>query len=188
MPDESGTAPLALGSPRWRELAQAYGGAEDVPRLVEHLALVDADERRQLWFGLWSTLCPRGEPFDAAYAAVPHLVAFVRDGSHGAAECARALHLVAAVELGRLRPGAVPVPADLTPAYRAALAALPAAVGAVLAERWDDDTTQILVSALALAKGHARLGGAALGLGEAIACPACGTAVPTPGWQPDADD
>lgn len=187
LPDET---PLDLASPRWRELAQAYGSAEDIPRLIEHLARVGEGERRELWFGLWSTLCPAGEPFDAAYAAVPHLVAFVQVGhrSQAAAETARALHLVGAVELGRVLPGAAPVPADLVAAYRAAIAGVPAAIAGVMGERWDDDTTQILVSVLAVAKGHLRLGNATLQLEDTTSCPACAATFPTPGWRRDADD
>ena len=70
---------LALVSARWKDLAQAHGNAEDIPRLLEALALTgEAHAREELWFGLWATLCPDGRVFDAAYGAVPHLLAITR--------------------------------------------------------------------------------------------------------------
>ncbi|MBC7671606.1 MAG: hypothetical protein H7247_04225, partial [Polaromonas sp.] len=74
---------LALDSPRWQELAQAHGSAEDIPRLLEALqglaTTEDARVRAELWYGVWATLCPDGRLYDAAYAAVPHLLAMTRE-------------------------------------------------------------------------------------------------------------
>ncbi|MFL5578435.1 MAG: hypothetical protein ACJ79S_20975 [Gemmatimonadaceae bacterium] len=176
---------LPLDGARWRELTQAYGSAEDVPRLIGHLALVSEEARRELWVGLWSTLCHQGDVYDASYAAVPHLVAFAE--GRPAHERAESLHLVGAIEVGRLSPAAPPVPGDLAASYRDALAAVPALVAGCVGERWDADTTQILASVLAIAKGHPRFGNAALGLEAAVACPVCGAAHPPAGWDFDGD-
>ena len=53
---------LSLDSPRWAELTQAYGTAEDVPRLLEALACIGREEARaEVWFALWRTLHRPGE-------------------------------------------------------------------------------------------------------------------------------
>lgn len=172
---------LPLDSPRWGELRQAYGSAEDVPRLLAHLDRVSDVERRELWFGLWSTLCHQGDVYTASYAAVPHLVAFAETQS--AAERARALHLAAAIEVGRLSPGADALPDDLAAPYAAALARVPGAIAACVAEPWDADTAQALAGALAVAKGHPRLGNATLSLEPLVTCPVCDATFPPAGWE-----
>ena len=175
---------IPLDSPRWRELRQAYGSAEDIPRLLEHLPLVDDDGRRELWLGLWGTLCRRGDVYDASYAAVPHLVAFA--ATRPAAERARALHLVGAVEVGRrLAPGAPPLSPDLADAYHAALAEVPALVAGCAGEEWDADTAQVLAATIAIAKGYPRMGNVALHIEPMMSCPVCGAAHPPPGWEPE---
>lgn len=172
---------LPLDSPRWPELAQAYGPAQDVPRLVEHLELVSDAERGEIWFGLWSLLCRQGSVYTASYAALPHLVGFAE--RRPLAERARSLHLVGAIEAGRLRPDAPPLPDSLAAAYHDALARVPGMIARSVGEAWDADTAQVLVSVLAIAKGHARLGMAALDLGPLVACPACGAAHAPAGWE-----
>src|SRR4051812_41010928 len=109
---------LDLDSPRWAQLKQAYGTAEDVPRLLAFLDEAGDRERGELWFGLWSTLCRDGEVFSASYAAVPHLVAFA--ARRNAARGAESLHLVGAIEVGRLSAGGPGVPEDLFDGYRSA--------------------------------------------------------------------
>lgn len=175
---------LPLDDPRWHHLTQAFGSAEDVPRLLAHLELVDDRARRELWLGLWGTLWRGGAVFTASYAAVPHLVAWA--AGRAAAEAARALHLVTGVELGRQQPGAPPIPPDLADAYHAAVAAVPGIVAGHVAEPWDPDTVQVLASALAVAKGHPDFGGAALQLEPLVTCPSCGAVRAPAGWGPPA--
>lgn len=62
---------LPLDSDRWAGLAQAYGGAADVPQMLRDLALDPSDG---VWERLWSSLCHQGEVYPASYAAVPHIV------------------------------------------------------------------------------------------------------------------
>lgn len=172
---------LNLESPRWRELEQAYGGAEDIPRLLAHLPAVSEGERKELWFGLWSTLCHQGDVYSASYAALPHLVEFAR--GRPAAQAAEALHLVGAIEVGRVTSGAPPVPDDLLAGYRAALAEVPRVVAARAEEAWDADTTQVLSAVLAIAKGHPRFGNAALLLESSMSCPVCDAPHAPAGWD-----
>jgi hypothetical protein len=176
---------LALDSPRWAELDQAYGTAEDIPRLIAHLDETGDADRRELWFGLWSTLCHQGTVYLASYAAVPHLVRFA--GARGPVESAEALHLVGAIELGRLTPAAPSVPDDLADDYRQALEEMPGIVAARVGEPWDRDTTQVLSAVLAIAKGHVRLGSAVLSLEALVSCPLCDGSHAPPGWDFDAD-
>ena len=165
---------------RWRALSQAFGSAEDVPRLLAHLDLVDDRTRRELWLGLWGTLWRDGAAFTASYAAVPHLVAWA--ATREATECARALHLVGAIALARGHHGSPPLPGDLAAAYDDAIARVPEIVASRVAEPWDPDTTQVMASLLAIAKGHPGFGGAALQLEPIVTCPVCGDTHPPPGW------
>lgn len=176
---------LTLESARWGELEQAYGSAEDIPRLLASLGSAGDAERGELWFGLWGTLCREGEVYTASYAAAPHLVAFAGEGS--AARAAEALHLVGAIDAGRVTAGAPPVPDDLLPPYRDALREVPRLIAARAEEPWDADTTQVLSAVLAIAKGHPRFGNAALQLEASMRCPICRAAHATAGWVPEGD-
>lgn len=180
------TRALSLESPRWRELTQAYGTAEDIPALIAYLDLAGEEERGEIWFGLWSTLCHQGDAYSGSYAAVPHLVAYAAP-PRPPAECARALHLVGAVEIARIGDRGPSLPDDLADAYRDALAAVPAIVAAHVGAAWDADTTQIFAGVLAITKGHPRFGNAALSLEPLLACPECDASYPPPGWDLGAD-
>lgn len=180
------TGILSLESPRWRELTQAYGTAEDIPALIAHLPPAGDAERDELWFGLWSTLCHQGDAYSGSYAALPHLVAYAAP-PRPPAECARALHLVGAIEISRIAGRGPALPDDLATAYRDALAAVPSIVAAQVGSAWDADTTQILASVLAIAKGHPRFGNAALNLEPLLGCPVCDAPFPPPGWDLGAD-
>ncbi|MBX9723614.1 MAG: CpXC domain-containing protein [Candidatus Obscuribacterales bacterium] len=60
---------LALDSPRWRDLRQAYGNAKETPKLINDLI---ANKSR--WKDAWGSLCHQNSIYSATYAAVPHLV------------------------------------------------------------------------------------------------------------------
>ena len=173
-------AALALDSPRWHTLAQAYGAAGDVPRLLGHLERVTDAERAELWFGLWALLCAGGRVYSASYAAVPHLVAFA--ARRPLPDRAQALHLIGAIEASRHGAPAPAVPDDVAAPYHAAVAQVAPLIARSVDEPWDADTAQVLASVLAIAKGHPRFGTAALALEPAIVCPVCGAAHATPGW------
>jgi hypothetical protein len=173
---------LPFGSPRWGELAQAYGSGEDIPQLLDYLARVSDDERTGLWFGLWSTLVSEGRVYTASYAAVPHLVAFAE--GRPLADRAQALHLAGTIVAAQQEPGAPPVPDDVAAGYAGALARAAALVARSVAEPWDPDVAQVLASVLAIVKGHPRFGRAALALEPVVACPVCGAPHAPPGWAP----
>ena len=157
---------LALDSPRWRELAQAHGSAEDIPRLLEVLAALtttdDARVRAELWYGVWATLCPDGRLYDAAYAAVPHLLAITSRLDAG--ERTAALHVAAEVETLRHVAGAPAIPDDLVPAYAEAIESLPSVVAEMAAVPWDTATAQVMAAALLAGKRQPALAQAVLAL------------------------
>ena len=158
---------LTLDSPRWRELAQAHGSAEDIPRLLEALqalsATADIGVRAELWYGIWATLCPDGRLYDAAYAAVPHLLAMTRELA--ADERVAAAHVAAEVESLRHVAGAPSIPDDLVPAYAAAIESLPSVVAELSAGPWDAATAKILAAALLAGKRQPTLAKTILALG-----------------------
>ena len=155
---------LAFDSPRWRELTQAHGTAEDIPRLLDALATTDdVQGRTELWFGLWATLCPNGRLHDAAYAAVPHVLAITRE--MGAAERGAAMHLAAEVETLRHDGMAPPIPHDLVPAYALVIESLPSLVAEMATVPWDAELGQVMAAALLAGKRQPALARAILALG-----------------------
>jgi hypothetical protein len=56
---------------KWSELRDAYGPADDIPRL---LAQLDPDPRAEVWGELWVRLCHQGSVYSASFAAIPCLV------------------------------------------------------------------------------------------------------------------
>lgn len=142
---------LALDSPRWAELDQAYGSAEDLPALIEALGDVDhAADRAAVWFALWRMLSRPDAVFTSTYAAVPHLIARASELPMG--ERAEALHLAAHAECIRQQEGAPRIPADLVEPYAAAIERMPDIVAASVGASWDRETAQVLAAALLV--GH----------------------------------
>jgi hypothetical protein len=165
---------LSLDSPRWGQLAQAYGSAEDVPRLLEALACIGTeDARAEVWFALWRTLHRPDEVYSASFAAVPHLLAIGR--MFGLRERAEAVHLATRIEVARRSPSSDAMPADVVEAYAAAVESLPLIVGEVAAAPWPADAAQIFAAALLVGKRQPELARLVLELGRALTCPTCGS-------------
>lgn len=165
---------LRLDSPRWAELGQAYGSAEDVPRLLEALACIGSESARaEVWFALWRTLHRPGEAYTASYAAAPHLLEI--GGTFGIRERAEAAHLLTRIEVSRREPASAPMPTDLVAAYAAAVDCLPAFVNAVSAEHWPAEVAQIFAAATLAGKRQPELARSVLELGRALTCPTCGS-------------
>lgn len=147
---------LSLASRRWGELTQAYGTAEDVPRLLEALAKAPDDRARaELWFALSRMLHRDGRSYSASYAAVPHLLDVGARGDVG--ELAAALHLVTLIETDRRSPSSAPMPDDLIEDYASAIERIPALVVTMIGDPWPDDVARILTAALLAGKRHAPL-------------------------------
>ena len=166
-------AALPLDSPRWAQLTQAYGGAEDVPRLLEAVACIGSeDARAEVWFALWRTLHRPAEAYSASYAAVPHLLRISR--ALGLRERAEAVHLVTRIEVCRRSERSDAMPPDLVEAYAAAVESLPQVVGEVAAVPWPADIAQIFSAALLVGKRQPALARGVLELGRSLTCPTCG--------------
>jgi hypothetical protein len=165
---------LSLDSPRWAELTQAYGTAEDVPRLLEALACIGReDARAEVWFALWRTLHRPNESFTASYAAAPHLLAIA--ATLGLRERAEAAHLLTRIETSRRAPGSAAMPDDLLATYAAAVESLPAFVGACAGEPWPVEVAQVFAAAMLAGKRQPALARGVLELGRALTCPTCGS-------------
>jgi hypothetical protein len=165
---------LSLDSPRWAELTQAYGTAEDVPRLLEALACIGReDARAEVWFALWRTLHRPGEAFSASYAAAPHLLAI--GGALGLRERAEAAHLLTRIEASRRARGSASMPEDLLAAYARAVDSLPAFVVASAGEPWPVEVAQVFAAAMLAGKRQPELARGVLELGRTLTCPTCGT-------------
>ncbi len=157
---------LQLDSPHWSDLLQAHGTAEDIPRLIEALAAVDGEtERSELWFGVWSTLCPGDSIYSAAFAAAPHLLAI--GANRGGQDLVAALHVIAQIETLRHLTGAPSIPDDLVLAYATAVESMPGLVASSVNVPWDTLTAQILAGALLAGKRQPALARAILSLGDA---------------------
>jgi hypothetical protein len=165
---------LSLDSPRWGQLAQAYGSAEDVPRLLEALACIGSeDARAEVWFALWRTLHRPDEVYSASYAAVPHLLAISR--AFGVRERAEAVHLVTRIEAVRRSASSDAMPSDVIAAYAAAVESLPLIVAEVSAAPWPADAAQVFAAALLVGKRQPDLARGVLELGRTLTCPTCGS-------------
>ncbi len=157
---------IHLDSSAWGELTQAYGSAEDVPRLLEALEeLASEQDRAPVWFALWRMLCPPEAVYTASYASAPHLLAASR--SFALRERAQAIQLVASIELARQRDGGPVIPSELVAGYAKAVESLPAAVLELVAEPWDAEVAQVLAAALLVGKRQPGLGARLLELTDA---------------------
>jgi hypothetical protein len=174
---------LELGSPRWSELTHAYGGAVDIPPLLERLstASAPADGMSEPWFSLWSALCHQTDVYTASYAAVPHVVAIAASKPRG--ERLEHLNFIACVEGFRHKEAAPPIPDDLRDDYLSSIKQAAALVLDCLAMEWDEAGYRVLLGALATVRGEYKLGSAIIELEEEIECAACGTILSTRGYD-----
>ena len=155
---------LELDSPRWRELRQTFGTAEDIPTLLNALATIEGmNDRAELWYGMWATLCPDGKVFSGAYAVTPHLIQITSEREAG--ERIAAIHLIAEIEIARHVVGAPPIPDDLILAYAKTVESLPGIVAELASEPWDEATARIVGAALLAGKRQPGLAKALLALG-----------------------
>lgn len=156
---------LSLASRRWGTLTQAYGTAEDVPKLLEALRELEGEAARtEVWFALWRMLHRAGQSFSASYAAAPHLLEIGE--SRDVDELAQAMHLVASIEASRREPASEPMPPDLVADYGTAIERLPTLVAKAVDEPWTSELAQIFAGALLIGKRQPSLARAVLELGR----------------------
>ena len=155
---------LSLGDVEWASLRHAYGEASDIPGLLRQLSDFPAYEgyRSEPYLSLWSALCHQGDVYSASYAAVPAIVELI-EASPGRANWS-ALLLVVSIEIARNERSGPEVPNELAGPYAAALGRIPALVGAMAIQTWDELTTRVASAAIAVSKGHSALASAILEL------------------------
>lgn len=158
---------LSLDSPRWSELRHAYGAASDTPSLLRQLVTLPSGRRSaEPWFSIWSSLAHQGDVYSASFAAVPHVVAALETAPAKADFCY--FQFPAWVEVCRSRTQE-PIPSDLEPSYREALARLPKLVAEAATEAWTPELLSCALAAIAAAKGYPSVAEAALELSPEVA-------------------
>lgn len=155
---------IPLNSQRWNELRHAYGDATDIPQLLVQLRSLPANDRPEAepYFSLWSALCHQGDVYTASYAAVPHMMAAVRDAPERAPWTL--FLMVASIEISRTSGRGPSIPDDLAEAYNSALREVPLLVGRAGGGIWDHWYCGAALAAIAAAKGFPSLAEALLEL------------------------
>ncbi len=149
---------LDLKSPRWGELRQAYGSAENVPGMLEQLrvAPVPDNYKSEPWFSIWSTLCHQGDVYTATYAAVPHVVAMAKLKNED--QRLEHLNFIGYAEACRHHKHSLAIPPDLEADYLSALEEADALFLTNLKLRWGEEQTKVLLGGLAAIRGYPKLG------------------------------
>lgn len=143
---------LDLASPRWRDLAHAYGSAADIPDLLRQLhELPKASGKEEPWFSIWSALAHQGDVYSASFAAVPHVINALAKAPDQVDESY--FQFPAWVEICRAKNRLEP-PVDLRDAYFKALALLPKLVATAASNEWDTGFLASALAAVAAAKGQ----------------------------------
>jgi hypothetical protein len=163
---------LPLDSERWNTLNHAFGMAWDIPDRLRQIAAGETDA--DPWGYLHAVLCHQLSVADAAYAAVPHLVALCEAAP--VEDRWRHIKLISLIEGCRQvkESFVAEIPPDLAAAYFAALGRLPALIADCAALEWNQETAQLYAGALAIVKGHGELGLAIQNMSLEVICPECG--------------
>jgi hypothetical protein len=146
---------LTLDDPRWRTLT-AYGNPADLPGLLRTLQQSTTPEQAAaLTYAVSEYICHQYDVYSASYAVVPHLAALA--AGRAPAEQVPVLALIGLIAALAQRQDAEPVPADLRPAYEAALQQ----AGDLVLDNFRRPCSHAdfgaLVGALAAIRGHAVL-------------------------------
>ena len=150
---------IALDSPQWRELEDAYGKASRIPDLLRSLEYLSSSTGNgEPWFSLWSALAHQGDVYSASFAAVPHIVRILATAPAEASFDYFAFP--AWVEICRHRQQ-FQVPEELADDYFQSIKSLGTLVGAAAIHDWDANFLAAAMSALAVSKGFVQIGEAA---------------------------
>jgi hypothetical protein len=174
---------LDLQSPRWKELSQAYGSAENISALLAQLktAAPKKDYRSEPWFSLWSSLCHQDDVYTASYAAVPHFIGMV---SHKPLpQRVDFLLISASIEAQRHTKRAPKIPEDLNAAYLDALRTGDSLALECLSQNWSEPGYRVLFGALAIFRGEIPLGNMLLNFDGDCQCPNCEAIFPPLGYD-----
>jgi len=156
--------------PDWSQLQDAYGAADEVPRL---LAALTPDPDADVWGELWSRICHQGSVYSASFAALPELLAAA--ASWAPRDRLMILSLAAHIVCGETLDG---IHDGLGDEYQSLRSAFEALARESLGEVAPSDTDVVCLAQAVLAFGGDRLWGLQLDRlidGEFEGrCPACG--------------
>lgn len=149
---------LALNDPRWAELEGGYHGSTyDASIALRKLEQADSlEEVSKIYEELWNELHHQGDVGIASYYAVPHMVRIAKE--KGPIDW-NVLGLVSIIEIQRHKKNPT-IPSALYPAYSNSISELPELATPMLAQNWDSGTASAVLTAIAVAKGHVKLGNA----------------------------
>lgn len=155
---------LDFNDRRWYELKDAYGGASELPLLLDKLKSFPRYDNHQSepYFSLWSRLCHQGTIYTASYAAVPHIIKILCSDLESANE--DFFLLPTCIEIARLKGDGPEIPADLEDDYYAALNKLPEIALDIISGNWSEVYCRAVLASIAATKGHAELADAILEL------------------------
>ncbi len=162
---------LSLTDPKWSELQSTYGNGT---RVAELLLRAESGVPFDGWYDdLFQELCHQYAVSEAAYAALPHLVAFAQDDREARKHL---LVLAGSCYAFSQLPGVPPIPAGLEEDWHAAARdAIPLLAQVLSADQLSESDLRYLFLSLAAVHGHYSLALAVEALDSEIECPNCGT-------------
>lgn len=170
---------LPLDDPGWESLYPGAAGA--LGNLEASLAAERLPEEGLK--NLYWLFCNQGTVYRRSYAAVPHLVRLSRRANLEVRF--GLLELVAAIERGRLRDAAEPLPDDWQPAYHRALAEARSSLAVCVGEQPWDFRRALKVAGMVLAlNGFAEAGFEVSRMDDWIECRKCGAVLLEPQTMP----
>ncbi|WP_237057520.1 hypothetical protein [Microbulbifer sediminum] len=135
--------------PNWERLNHAYGTAENVPALLEAIAVFpdESSYEEEPWFSLWSCLYHQGDIYPASFAAVPEIVKRLTADPEKATISFFALP--ASIEVARAKQGLV-VPEELEVEYFHSLAELGRIATAAIGAEKSQEISRAVLAAFAI--------------------------------------
>lgn len=162
---------LSLTDPTWGKLQSTYG---DGTRVAELLARAESGVPFDRWYDeLFQELCHQYTVSEAAYTALPHLVALARENR----EVRKHLLVLAGCCYAFAQvPDTQPVPDAWQEEWRAsARAAIPLVAEVLSAQQLSESDIRYLFLSLAAFMGHTSLALSLEALDAEVECPNCGT-------------
>ncbi|TFF40798.1 hypothetical protein [Mucilaginibacter psychrotolerans] len=149
---------LGLNDPRWEELEGGYRGVcYDASKALKRLeAACNVYQTQEIYLELWVELHHQGDVGIASYYAVPHMVRIAKE--NGIIDW-NVLGLVSLIEIQRHKDNPT-IPKALYTTYQNTLSELSGIAASILSENWDLSTASAALTAIAIAKGHIKLGNA----------------------------
>lgn len=143
---------IPLDSPKWKDLKQAYGSAENIPALLRALSAPgSAVEQKKVWHEIWSCLCHQTDVYDGTYAAIPHFLAILK--TKEGRERAAFYHFIGYSFMCANMPDAVTFPIELAHEVKQSVTETLSLLLADLKLEWPNNELRMLTSMLLALKG-----------------------------------